>query len=123
MSNGVGETRGGMNIITKRMKIRETIDTWVNGKYCSHVPKYEKISELLGALNPDTASADVVESIIGNSSWTEIICDECGEDVMCAVELGGHVYEGDVACLCLGCVRKALEELEGSFVPMVEICY
>ena len=105
-----------MKIITKRMKIRETIDTWVNdGSGFNPIAK----SRVL-ALNPDTASEKDIVDILGNTAWTEIICDECGEDVTFAVGIGDDAegFDEPACWLCLMCARKSVGLLEDESVSM-----
>lgn len=61
----------------------------------------------------DTPSPEAVNAVIGNSSWTDISCDECGKDVYSVIQLGEEPeYESDTASVCLDCLRKAISMME-----------
>jgi len=48
---------------------------------------------------------DDIDGIIGNTSWTMITCDECGESVREAVVLYKETY-------CYACLKEAVKLLE-----------
>lgn len=66
-------------------------------------PKRVIYEELL-ALDPETATAEDVNRIIGNDTWTSPVCEECGSITDAVV-----VVEGEDAnvSLCFPCVEKA----------------
>jgi hypothetical protein len=75
-----------------------------------HKTPREVHAELLG-LNLDTATAEDIEKIIGNGSWTRLPeCGECGQQTDVIVRVGEEPdYESQTAHLCPSCVRRAAE--------------
>ena len=64
---------------------------------------YNKLSKL-----GEKPSPDIVDIIIGNSSWTDLHCDECDSSCERVVYVGEEPdYESSTAKLCIGCVYKA----------------
>ena len=104
-----------MKVFTERALIRSTPGRWasqysgVDVKF--HADKLE-ITRQLAALDTETASAELVNAIIGNSSWTTLRCDECNKYVKAAIEVGEPPdYESATAMLCLPCITKAAQLL------------
>ena len=98
-----------MNIITKREIVASAVDRWVR-KYSGYQDtgdKYDKgpITEKLKKLPLPHREKDI-NRIIGNNSWTELLCSECGNDV-------DAVAEFDINCgeysylLCYVCLKNA----------------
>lgn len=57
----------------------------------------------------DSPTADDINHIIGNSSWTSINCDVCGRDKQDVVELGQEAdYEATPAYVCYDCAKKVV---------------
>lgn len=51
---------------------------------------------------------DDVDNIIGNKTWTNLLCSECGEYKEKIIIVGQEPnYESSTAYLCNDCVRKA----------------
>lgn len=102
--------------ITKRDTIRHGIRSFI--AECNK-PRYafysqEKRDKLL-LLNPDTVIQDVVDDIIGNSSWTWNECNCCGKDSDVVIQLGQPLdYESRTANVCVECLQKALEMVQQS---------
>ena len=111
-----------MHITTQRDLIRAVAGRWrdtyapfTNDKpmFSLHVARpvlraKKVISEELDALDPETATADEVNIIIGNESWTRLSCDECGSNVDVILTVGQEPdYESRTASLCKSCVQKA----------------
>lgn len=66
------------------------------------------IYENLKALGSNP-SADFVDEVIGNTSWTACRCDECEGQFDAVIEVGQEPdYESSTAKLCEGCVQYAL---------------
>jgi hypothetical protein len=62
----------------------------------------------------DSPDPDVVDKIIGNSSWTNCLCHECGNSVQAVVQLGQEPdYDSNTACVCFICLEKAVEIIHG----------
>lgn len=65
--------------------------------------------DLLKQLDFTVTTAEDIASIIGNSSWTDIQCDECNCLVKAAVQLGHEPdYDSATAMICFDCLEKAL---------------
>jgi hypothetical protein len=65
---------------------------------------YDKLVALKGKGTPKE-----IEKIIGNLSWTDISCDECGRNVEVAVTVGEKEdYDTRTARVCLDCLNKAV---------------
>lgn len=101
-----------MRLITKQHLANITKDRW-KAQYCKkgewHTyggDKEVKYNALI-ALG-DNPSPDDVNEVIGNSSWTNITCSECGESVGSAVELGEVGYDTEYVYVCKDCLTKAL---------------
>ena len=83
-------------------------DVWMYG--ADKIDIYKKLSQT----NPLTE--ELVNQIIGNKSWTENICDECGKDSDVLIQLGQELYyESATACICKDCLDKAIK-LAASFL-------
>ncbi len=102
-----------MELITKRELIKTTIDRWA-ATYLQHLRinpslagnKYEIYLKLK---NEQPQTEDAIEAIIGNRSWTRLICNECKQDVEVCVQLGEEPnYESSTARICIACLTKAL---------------
>ena len=96
-----------MEVITERVRIREVAARWRAQYPKSRENKWEKLK----ALDIETATADEVEAIIGNRSWTRLEeCSDCkATDLPLVVQVGNAPdYESNTAWLCIGCIKKAL---------------
>jgi hypothetical protein len=106
-----------MIVITQRSLIRDVAKRW-KLQYRDARSGTDKIEvgRKLAMLDGETASADAVNAIIGNSSWTQVPkCDECGASREVVVQLGEEPdYESHTACICVECLRKAVTEAEGA---------
>ena len=80
--------------------------TWLNErKRLVH----ERLVELGDAPDPDA-----VREIIGNESWTRLVCDNCEQHKDPAVRLRGvGCDEYEETTLCLNCITEAFELLKG----------
>lgn len=70
-----------MELITERSRIKGVADAW-DAAYGPEfrptaVGSSKEKSEKLHALNLSRVSAATVNKIIGNNSWTRLVCDEC----------------------------------------------
>jgi hypothetical protein len=71
------------------------------------LPDKEEIYQKLLALKKPTKAG--IEAIIGNNSWTTLVCDECSEKAAVLVILGAEPdYDSATASVCVKCLRKAL---------------
>lgn len=106
-----------MTLITTRDLIRGVAEKWAaqysHNNYRNDVEK-QKIGRQLKAMDAETADSALVKSIIGNDSWTSLVCDECDEHVSAVVEVGAEPdYESATAKLCFDCVNQAAELIKG----------
>jgi hypothetical protein len=71
------------------------------------------IYEGLRKLDLEACTREDVDAVIGNTSWTDISCDGCGERrLRIAVEVGEERdYESCTATLCASCVQEAVHVL------------
>ena len=73
----------------------------------------ERIWEQLKGLDPETATAEEVAAIIGNTSWTRLDCSECGNDDGAVVQLGDEPdYESRTVFVCRACANAAVAMLD-----------
>ena len=99
-----------MELITERSRIKGVADAWD----ACYGPEFrpiaggssKTISEKLHALNLSKVSANTVNKIIGNDSWTRIVCYECQKPVTKVAVLynpddGTAVFE-----ICESCATK-----------------
>ena len=98
-----------MELITERSRIKGVADAWD----AQYGPDFRPIaggssktvSEKLHALNLSRVSAATVNKIIGNDSWTRIVCYECQKPVTKVAVLydddGTAVFE-----ICESCATK-----------------
>ena len=98
-----------MELITERSRIKGVADAWD----AQYGPEFrptvsgssKEKSEKLHALNLSKVSAATVNKIIGNDSWTRIVCYECQKPVTKVAVLYGDdgtaVFE-----ICESCATK-----------------
>ena len=80
--------------------------------YC--VGESDKIYCGLVAL-PIGASPAQIAKVIGNTSWTDLTCDQCKKSVTLLVTVGDERdYESSTADLCKKCITKAFKLMEAS---------
>lgn len=107
-------------LITIREKIRGVPAAWRKsygpesrgGKwYASCVTDdREATYNKLVALDLETATADDIKAIIGNSSWTDLACDGCARatrDAIVRVGEDPNVGYESSALLCPSCIEEA----------------
>ncbi len=100
-------------IITERDLIRTVADRWAEqyetGYYAKDAEK-QAILRSLRYLDKETCSADDVNKIIGNKSWTRMHCSECSKTTNWAIQVGEPPdYESATATLCRACFDKAVK--------------
>ena len=98
-----------MELRTERARIKEVADMWD----ATYGPKFrptnngssKEISVTLHALNLNKVSANTVNKIIGNDTWTVLICHECAVEVKKVVVFymsdGYRAYQ-----ICESCATK-----------------
>lgn len=106
-----------MKLITLREIIKSTPDRYKRdqGKYWetklreTGKTRAQMHAELL-ALDLDNCTKEDVNKIMGNSSWTNLTCDECKQNVDKVVQLGEEPdYESSTASICFSCLTKAVK--------------
>ena len=99
-----------MKAITKKLLIKIVADRWRKQYPRGHRSGSDK-NEIYRQLCklPANATEEDIERIVGNSSWTENECDECGEDCNLVIIVGEELtYESSTAGICLVCLEKAI---------------
>jgi hypothetical protein len=108
-----------MQVITRKLKAKEAAEKFkerYNSQGYKRWRNYgfgdtEQIYKDLKSLG-ENPSPDDVDKIIGNKSWTEIVCDECNNNVEDVVRLGEEPDFGSrTAYICLDCLEKAIKKL------------
>ena len=102
-----------MKMLTKRELINNVVVAFENQFGADPKnPRWKRTGDRLRKLKLAKASEKEVEKILGNRSWTEMRCAECGQDCKEAIQLGkesnrdqGPIY------LCTKCVEIAHSEL------------
>jgi len=70
--------------------------------------RYERIVAIGEGITEERATE------ITNSSWTNLDCHECGQNVDKVVVLGEKPdYESNTAQVCFNCLKKALDLING----------
>lgn len=109
-------------MFTQRGLIREVLARW-EGQYPEYAAgsgdpnwRFAGTRRNLLRLDLESATAAGVDAAIGNSSWTDISCDSCGQSGLAAAVQVGQVadYESATAVLCLDCAERAVRELRAA---------
>jgi len=102
-----------MKVLTKRDLIKDIITAWERQFGVEpEKPRWRSVLNQLRQLNLSTASAEEVEGIIGNRTWTRLQCIECHRESESAMQLGEDLEcEGVAPCICPSCLRGAFSEL------------
>jgi hypothetical protein len=94
---------------TKQQLCREIAERWAD-VYASRYAEWPDKAithQRLVALNGNGTEVEIA-AIIGNNSWTENRCHECGKDAQTTVQLGEEPdYDTCFAFACLTCLRYA----------------
>ena len=70
------------------------------------------ISERLHKLNLKKVKASTVNKVIGNDSWTRVLCEECEKDVEQVVALYGSGSDTAIK-ICESCLNLAKRVIQG----------
>lgn len=98
-----------MKLITKTHQVNTVAARWQR----QYPNDRDGIYEKLAALNHETATADDVTKIIGNSSWAgPSNCGECGATVNATVRLGDSAFTENALQVCQSCLTHALRLLK-----------
>jgi len=67
------------------------------------------------AMDGAPLTPEMVNEVIGNTSWTSVECDECGKQVESAMMVGQEEdHDSRTATICLLCLKKAVALLENN---------
>lgn len=105
-----------MKLINARTLIQGVASAWRSQYPDARLGKdKQEIGLRLAALDGNTATAEQVNAIIGNDSWTTPpTCGECGKRGGVVVQLGEEPdYDSATAHICPGCLQQAVVLLEG----------
>ena len=99
-----------MNTITKQEKIKHVALHWHEQYFCNGTWKHckggaELIFNKLRQLGPAVTEDDIA-AIIGNHSWTQNRCDECGKDSEVVATFTEDAEQ--ITYICPDCLRKGL---------------
>lgn len=107
-----------MKRITERDVIRGVAEQW-DAQYSINIKGVEShateeqlaISKRLRAMNLNKVKASTVDNVIGNGSWTKVVCGVCGKRVPVIVV----IYDGDRAVIdmCESCLNLAKRIIQG----------
>ena len=98
-------------LLTKQHLVNTVDDRWKKQYYKNYswdrygedkFKKYEQLVSLGKIKNPED-----VDKIIGNSSWTRLICNHCNKDVEAVFIFG---TSEDSCYVCEGCVSVAVQQ-------------
>ena len=99
-------------LLTKQHLVNTVDERWKNQYYINSSwerygeDKVEKYKQLV-KLGKNKNSEDV-DKIIGNSSWTRLICNNCNNDVKAVFVFG---TDNDSSCyVCEDCVKVAAQQ-------------
>ena len=99
--------------VTQRDLIRTADKRWRDQYWNTRDLDKSRKALALTQLDKDTATEEDVTRIIGNRSWTQLICDECGTEVESVVCIGGKPEVSRKSrYICKPCVERALKLFE-----------
>lgn len=117
--------RENMQLLTERQLILGIAEAWER-QYpeCTCNQRNKEALIALRQLDLTVATAEDIEAVIGNDSWTAIWCSECGCRIRVAVQLGGKPdYASATAVVCFDCLEKALALEPKSYEVRCLSCY
>ena len=96
-----------MKIITRQDVLQGVPARWREQYPTSREEIYKK---LLAIIDSGNYTESQIDAIIGNDSWTSLVCDECDQEAELIIHLGEEPdYESKTLFLCLACLKKAQE--------------
>src|SRR5690349_6557356 len=103
-----------MRVVTKKALVATAAqrfrDTYQRRDEWLPAPQGGDSAAIFGKLSalPAKVDEDEIIAIIGDSSWTENICDECGQDSAITILLGEEIHHPtDLTAICLDCLKQA----------------
>ncbi|MEW6006133.1 MAG: hypothetical protein AB1695_12545 [Stygiobacter sp.] len=109
-----------MKVITERDIIKNIRKMWrkqYSANDISLTPQLKKIYEKLKKLDLNKATAKEINKIIGNESWTNVVCNECYNYVNLAVEFGD---DSESFIVCTDCLAEVWKEIENKIIKQKE---
>lgn len=96
---------------------RNAVDRWVSQYGKRGDASKDRITDALLALTDEQRTATAIARIIGNQSWTHIMCVECGAYVEAAIVLG----EDPSVNVCLSCLKGAAAAVEAAASALAQL--
>jgi hypothetical protein len=100
---------GPIRLVYRNAGWRDVPERWA--KQYAHYPahsRHQEIARELAALPPEARTPETMSAIIGNTSWTELLCDVCGVDHAVLVRIGAEPdYDMRWQDVCATCIDKA----------------
>jgi hypothetical protein len=102
-----------IQVITERDRIKQVVSSWSHTYSGGSYGKDKlEILERLKQLDLNKATAKEIENIIGNSSWTDLKCNECEKYVKKVVQVGEEPdYESATVFLCVKCIKRLYDSV------------
>lgn len=101
-----------MKLLYERDEIRSVAKRWRSQYGRTNDPKKKSIQSRLDRMDAETATREDVAKIIGNDSWIDTRCDECGTYQTTLVHIGDEPdYDARWQVLCAGCIGEAIKLL------------
>ena len=106
-----------MYIMSKQEIVDVAIDNFIKSREnCNQLehPKWKPRIEALKKLENPTA--EQINEIIGNDSWTENKCTHCGDDCQHLVHFGNEVgYDVIWQRLCIECLTEGIDTIQKAY--------
>ena len=99
-----------IKLISRRDHVLEVPDLWAQQYRWSQYPEHIKITKDLRALQDSGGvTIEAVNSMIGNDSWCEFTCTECGDSFDYLMRIGREPdNDSRWVDICKGCAAQAL---------------
>jgi hypothetical protein len=99
-----------MTTITRKTYIASVPDRW--REQYGPMSTYDKL-EIQRRLDSTPPSKKAYDKIIGNSSWTRLTCDACGNEVKIAVFIDARASdEYGMSVFCKKCLEAGLKAID-----------
>ena len=102
-----------MEKITRQKISDDVVKRWavqypLDGHYGNDAEKQDILKKLRAL--PKGTHPDEIDAAIGNGSWTDLTCDDCGASTLdVVIQIGQEPdYESSTALVCRDCLEKAL---------------
>lgn len=114
-----------MQLLTERGMVRRFISEFFPKKVEQHgwgiyfwsKDKQRELLSLVQQLDPETASADDINEILGQRYLQPDVCTECKTKTWDLVQLGENPEDNSesyTASVCLSCLEKACEQIKAN---------